>query len=60
MEIKRMTQTTDSATIRDAVRTRYAAAATAVARATTSADCCRAGASCCGRAPDTDQSSTTL
>ena len=55
-----MTQTTDSATIRDAVRTHYAAAATAVTRATTSADCCSAGASCCGGTSDTDQISSAL
>src|SRR5438445_3962286 len=55
-----MTQTTDSDTIRDAVRTRYAAAATAVARATTSSDCCSAGAACCGSAPDASQISTAL
>jgi len=43
-----MTQTSRPETIRDAVRSRYAAAATAVARATTSSACCAAGASCCG------------
>jgi ubiquinone/menaquinone biosynthesis C-methylase UbiE len=52
-----MTQT-DS--IRDAVRTHYAAAATAVARATTSTDCCRAGASCCGSPPEPSQISRVL
>jgi arsenite methyltransferase len=55
-----MTQTSDSSTIRNAVRTRYAAAATAVARATTSSDCCSAGASCCGSAPDASETSSAL
>ncbi|MCA1648503.1 MAG: arsenite methyltransferase [Chloroflexi bacterium] len=55
-----MTQITDPSTIRDAVRTRYAAAATAIARATTSSDCCSAGASCCGSAPDASDISSAL
>jgi arsenite methyltransferase len=46
-----MTHTTDPAVIREAVRTRYAAAARAVASADTQAACCgpaSAGSSCCG------------
>jgi ubiquinone/menaquinone biosynthesis C-methylase UbiE len=55
-----MTQIIDPSTVRDAVRTRYAAAATSVARATTSSNCCSAGAACCGGAPDASEISTAL
>src|SRR4051812_24228308 len=55
-----MSQTNDPGTIRDAVRTRYAAAATAVARATTSSDCCSGGASCCGNAIEVSEISSVL
>jgi arsenite methyltransferase len=55
-----MTQTSDPSVIRDAVRTRYAAAATAVARATTSSDCCSAGAACCGSATEATEISSAL
>jgi hypothetical protein len=57
---KRMTQITDPDAIHDAVRTRYAAAATAVGRATTSIDCCSDGASCCGSGPDAREISSLL
>jgi arsenite methyltransferase len=55
-----MTQTTDPDTVRDAVRARYAAAAMAVARATTSSDCCNASSSCCGSAADANSISSAL
>src|SRR5580765_1302563 len=56
-----MTQPPDPETVRDAVRSRYAAAAIAVTRATTSSDCCTAGSSCCsGGAADASTISSGL
>jgi arsenite methyltransferase len=55
-----MTQTPNRETIRDAVRSRYAEAATRVAQTATSSDCCNAGSSCCGSAHDESEISSAL
>jgi len=47
-----MTQTSDSEALREAVRTRYAAAASAASSATASVGCCESTSSCCGSAGD--------
>src|SRR5215207_7585525 len=47
-----MTQTSDSEALRETVRTRYAAAASAASSATASVGCCESTSSCCGSAGD--------
>src|SRR6266542_2215014 len=47
-----MTQTSDSEAIREAVRTRYAAAAVAASAQTSQSSCCGTTSSCCGTAGD--------
>jgi arsenite methyltransferase len=55
-----MTRTTDSRTIREAVRTRYAAAATAVTSGSTQAGCCGSTSACCGSSADASVISSDL
>ncbi len=55
-----MSHTTEAETIREAVRTRYAAAATAASSATTQSGCCDSTSSCCGTAGNADVISTNL
>jgi arsenite methyltransferase len=55
-----MTRTTDSQTIREAVRTRYAAAATAVSSKSAEAGCCGSTSSRCGCSADSSAISSDL
>ncbi len=55
-----MSHTTDAETIREAVRTRYAAAASAASAATTPSGCCDSTASCCGTVGEADVISSNL
>jgi arsenite methyltransferase len=55
-----MSHTTDADTIRELVRTRYAAAATAASSATTQSSCCDTTSSCCGTAGQADVISSNL
>jgi len=47
-----MTRTSEMEAIREAVRTRYAAAATAASFATAETTCCESTSSCCGTTGD--------
>src|SRR6266536_6291316 len=55
-----MTQTSDSEAIREAVRTRYAAAAVAASAQTSQSSCCGTTSSCCGSAGDASVISSDL
>jgi hypothetical protein len=55
-----MSHTTDAEAIREAVRTRYAAAATAASSATTQNGCCDTSSSCCRTAGNADVISSNL
>jgi arsenite methyltransferase len=55
-----VTKTSDSNAIREAVRTHYAAAATAAKTATAQSGCCASATSCCGSSSDARVISTEL
>src|SRR5204862_622194 len=57
---KRMSNTTDAQTIRELVRTRYAAAATAASSTATLTGCCGTTSSCCGTSDDASIISSDL